>query len=319
MLCLTHEGRPAVHGQIAAFPQVCTQMGPGRSGIAVRFGARPMRSLIFVDCVREEYRHRLQHWLYNTHIPDSISKFTPYCVKYAFYNALPVPPGGERFGTRRMQMTEHYWLINEMLPEMRNNAFGEVMPPEVLRWQGMLPDSDEAIAQMANMTGEEHRSSGGDNGCPPFVFAHVPINWEEDFKGAGRTVKDGPNYRWQFVLRWPCEKTGEKWFHDVMAPYFQNRPEVTRFLSSRIYHDVVGCQFHRLVELWFEGPDEWCTAIEAAKQELAQPEWAKEAPEAAPQAQFPFLKSNFGIVGMFLTDYAASDNMTQFRGNFTMR
>lgn len=38
-------------------------------------------------------------------------------------------------------MTEHYWLINEMLPEMRNNAFGEVMPPEVLRWQGMLPDS----------------------------------------------------------------------------------------------------------------------------------------------------------------------------------
>ena len=107
------------------------------------FEFRPMRSLIFVDCVREEYRHRLQHWLYNTHIPDSISKFTPYCVKYAFYNALPVPPGGERFGTRRMQMTEHYWLINEMLPEMRNNAFGEVMPPEVLRWQGMLPDSDD--------------------------------------------------------------------------------------------------------------------------------------------------------------------------------
>ena len=83
------------------------------------FEFRPMRSLIFVDCVREEYRHRLQHWLYNTHIPDSISKFTPYCVKYAFYNALPVPPGGERFGTRRMQMTEHYWLINEMLPLVR--------------------------------------------------------------------------------------------------------------------------------------------------------------------------------------------------------
>ena len=30
------------------------------------FEFRPMRSLIFVDCVREEYRHRLQHWLYNT-------------------------------------------------------------------------------------------------------------------------------------------------------------------------------------------------------------------------------------------------------------
>ena len=32
------------------------------------FEFRPMRSLIFVDCVREEYRHRLQHWLYNTHL-----------------------------------------------------------------------------------------------------------------------------------------------------------------------------------------------------------------------------------------------------------
>ena len=27
------------------------------------FAPRPMRSLIFVDCVREEYRHRLLHWL----------------------------------------------------------------------------------------------------------------------------------------------------------------------------------------------------------------------------------------------------------------
>ena len=78
---------------------------------------RPMRSVIYVDCVREEYRHRLQHWLYAVHVPDSISKFTPYCTKYAFYNALPTPPEGDRFGTRRMQMTEHYWMVNEMTPE----------------------------------------------------------------------------------------------------------------------------------------------------------------------------------------------------------
>ena len=65
------------------------------------FESRPMRSLIYVDCVREEYRHRLLHWLYAMHVPDSISKFGPYVTKYAFYNALPTPPGGERFGTRR--------------------------------------------------------------------------------------------------------------------------------------------------------------------------------------------------------------------------
>lgn len=273
---------------------------------------RPMRSVIYVDCVREEYRHRLQRWLYAVHVPDSIGKFTPYCTKYAFYNALPTPPEGERFGTRRMQMTEHYWMVNEMTPEMSVNAFTERMPVEVLRWQGMIPDDGADLSHAANMDGDAHRSSGGDNGCPPFVFAHVPMNWEEDYKGKGRTIDDGPNYRWQFVLRWPCEKTGEKWFQEVFVPYFQNRPEVTRFLSSKIYHDVVGCQFHRLVELWFDGPEEWYTAAVEGTKSLEKPEWAQ-------QEQFPFLKSNYNIVGMFLSDMAASDNLTQYRGYITMR
>jgi len=210
-----------------------------------------MRSIIYVDCVREEYCHRLQHWIYYTHVPDSINKFAPYCNKYTFYNALPVPPEGERFGTRRMQMTEHYWMVNEMTPEMSVNSFAERMPPE--------------------------------------------------------------------VLRWPCEKTGEKWFNEVFVPYFQNRPEVNRFVSSRIYHDVVGCQFHRLVEMWFDGPEEWYAAAVEGTKDMARPDWAKEAPDEAPQAKFPFLKPNHYIVGMFLSDMAASDNLTQYRGYLTMR
>lgn len=276
------------------------------------FEYRPMRSVIYADCVREEYRHKLQRWLYSVHIPDSISKFGPYCTKYAFYNALPTPPQGERFGTRRMQMTEHYWMVNEMTPEMSVNAFTERMPVEVLRWQGMIPDDGTDLSHEANMDGDAHRASGGDNGCPPFVFAHVPINWAEDYKGKGRTIDDGPNYRWQFVLRWPCEKTGEKWFHEVFVPYFQNRPEVNRFVSSKIYHDVVGCSFHRLVEMWFDGPEEWYAAAVEGTQNMEAPEWAQEP-------QFPFLKSNYNIVGMFLSDMVSSDNLTQYRGYITMR
>lgn len=272
---------------------------------------RPMRSIIFVDCVREEYRHRLQYWLYSTHIPDSISKFGPYVTKYAFYNALPTPPEGERFGTRRMQMTEHYWLLNEMVPEMKYNIFTERMPVEVLRWQGMIPDDGVDLSQEANMDGDVHRSSGGGD-MPPFVFAHVPLNWEEDYKGAGRTLADGPNYRWQFVVEWPEEDAGEEWFRNVLVPYFTGRKEVNRFVSSKIYHDVVGCKFHRLVELWFDGPEEWYQAAVEGTSNMEKPIWAQ-------QDKFPFLKSNFNIVGMFLTDMATSDNLTQYRGYTTMR
>ncbi|MFQ9915346.1 MAG: hypothetical protein ACLRWQ_02040 [Flavonifractor plautii] len=53
-----------------------------------------MRSVIYVDVCREEYRHRLQHWLYGHHIQDSISNFGPYVTKYAFYNAPACAPGG---------------------------------------------------------------------------------------------------------------------------------------------------------------------------------------------------------------------------------
>ena len=154
------------------------------------FEYRPMRSVIYVDCVREEYRHRLQRWLYAVHVPDSITKFANYCNQYAFYNALPTPPDGERFGTRRMQMTEHYWLVNEMTPEMSVNNFTERMPPEVLRWQGMIPDDDIDLSHAENMDGDAHRKSGGGS-MPPFVFAHVPMNWEEDLKGKGRTIEIG--------------------------------------------------------------------------------------------------------------------------------
>ena len=275
------------------------------------FDYRPMRSVIYVDCVREEYSHRLQHWLYAIHVPDSISKFTPYCNKYAFYNALPTPPEGERFGTRRMQMTEHYWMVNEMTPEMSIDAFTEVMPPEALRWQGTVPDDGSDLSEWAKKDGHAHRKSGGGE-MPPFVFCHVPINWQDDYKGKGRTIADGPNYRWQFVIQWPDEETGEQWFKEVFVPYFQSRLEVNRFVSSRIYQDVLGCKFHRLVEMWFDGPEEWyAAAVEGAK-ELSKPEWAQ-------QEQFPFLKSNYNIVGVFLTDMATSDNLTQYRGYIPMR
>ena len=274
---------------------------------------RPMRSVIYADCVREEYRHRLQRWLYAVHVPDSISKFAPYCNKYTFYNALPTPPEGERFGTRRMQMTEHYWMVNELTPEMSVNVFTERMPVEVLRWQGMIPDDGTDLSHAENMDGDAHRASGGgDTGMPPFVFAHVPINWQEEYKGKGRTIDDGPNYRWQFVVQWPDEEAGEKWFKEVFVPHFRNCGRVNRFVSSKIYQNVAGCKFHRLMEMWFDGPEEWYASAVQGTKALEKPAWAQ-------QEQFPFLKSNYNIVGMFLSDMATSDNLTQYRGYITMR
>ena len=56
-----------------------------------------------------------------------------------------------------MQLTEHYWLINELLPEYKSKTITEYFPTDVLKWQGIIPeeaadrlmDGDEAEAQDA--------------------------------------------------------------------------------------------------------------------------------------------------------------------------
>ena len=134
-------------------------------------------------------------------------------------------------------------------------------------------------------------------------------------KDQGRTVEDGPNYRWQFVMKYPegvSAEEGDKWFYEEVIPKFKDMPEVTRILSSKIIQEVNGCPFHRVVEMWFECPSAWYRcAVENAK-EIKKPSWAK-------YDQFPYLKPKFEIASLFLSDIAESDNYSQYRGYITMR
>ena len=278
-------------------------------------GFEPMRSLIFVDCAKEDYRVKLENWLYKYHVPDSISQFGPYVSKYAFYSALPVPEGGERFGAVRMQLTEHYWLANPNNIALfdHHKALTEYFPPDVLKWQGNLPD--EAF-DCANMEGDDARAVKGDasKGTVPFIFAFVRVWWEEDYKGAGRTIEDGPNFRWLIAVQYPddAKEAGDKWFTEEFIPAFAACEETTRILSSKVIKEADGCEFDRVVEMWFEGPTAWKKAVEQVKTNVRRPQWAE-------TEDFPYLTKSYGITSIFLSDIARSDNMTQYNGYITMR
>ena len=277
------------------------------------FDFKIMRSLIYVGLAKEEYRPKLMRWLYKHHVPDSISTFGPYCTKYAFYQAFPTPPEGERFGARAMQLTEHYWLVDEHMKEMQNRILTEYMPMDVLRWQGCIPDMGDTTENAAS--GDAGRAVGGDNGCPPFVFAFVPINWEDDFKGQGRTVEDGANYRWQFLMQYPesiSKEEGEKWFYDVVVPYFKNCLYVSRFVSSKVALNYGAAAYDRVVEIWYEGEEEWYKSAVEGTKDLPKPEWAQ-------QDHFPFMKPQFNFTSMFLGDMATMDCYSQYHGYITMR
>lgn len=273
---------------------------------------RPMRSMIFTDLAKEQYRHKLLKW-HMLHVEDSIAQFQPYVTKYSFYQALPVPPQGERFGVARFHLCEHYWLCNAFTPEFANKAFAEVMPVEVLKWQNSIPDDD--VADDFNMDGDEFRATSGKKGGRPFVFGFHPLSWEEDLKGKTRTIEDGANYRFIFMIQWPegvSEEDGEKWLREEVFAKWIEMPEVTRLLTSHIYQDVNNCPFSRVVEVWFEGPEEWYSACVKKADEYAKPAFAQ-------TDVFPYLEPCFNFTSIFITDIPYSDNYTQYRGYIPKR
>lgn len=162
--------------------------------------------------------------------------------------------------------------------------------------------------------GEVARASGGDNGCPPFIFAFLPIFWEQDLKGAGRTMVDGPNYRWQFLVSYPegHKEDGDQWMMNEVLPAFAAMPEVTRMMTSKVKKEINNCHMDRCVEMWFDGPEEWyhCAVENAAS--FKKPEWAE-------YDNFPYLRPQFQFASLFLTDIATSDNLKQYRGYLPMR
>lgn len=277
------------------------------------FEFEPMRSLIYVDLAKEEYRHKLLQWLNQYHVPDSISQFEPYVTKYAFYYALPVPPDGKRFGTVKLQLTEHYWLANIFQKDFAVKTFSEYMPKDVLRWQGIIPDTGEEMKE--ELGGDAGRKAGSRDGMPPFIFAFIPVCWEKDFKGSERRMIDGANYRWQFMVSYPdgvSEEEGDKWLYEEIIPAFVEMPETNRILSSRIYPHVNDCPYQRVVEMWFDGPSDWHKAAVEKASNFEKPSWAQ-------QDVFPFLKPRFNISSIFLTDRAYRDNLRQRGGYIAMR
>lgn len=282
------------------------------------FKFEPMRSLIYVDVAKEDYRPKLERWLYKTHVPDSISQFEPYVTKYAFYPSYPCPPEGERFGYVRLQLTEHHWLVNDLDPRLEIKAIAETFPIDVLVWQGNLPETvlqgNTLQMESEGDVGNDARHTNSKEGNP-FIFTFLPMWWEMDIKGKGRTLSDGANFRWNFAISFPksVEKAeGEKWLFEEVLPVFEKAPEVTRILVSRVKKDINNCTMDFVLEIWTANQSEWYkVAVEDTKC-IAKPEWAQ-------QDQFPYLKPYHNIIGACVSDFTMSNNLKNYHGYMPMR
>lgn len=270
----------------------------------------PFRSYI-MNCVREDadlpaaYR-----WLYKYHVPDSISKLRPYCDSYATYRALPVPPGGEDYGAYNWIMTEHHWRYDPSVywgPEGRVNAFQEVFDQEFLTITNQPPAGSL----------RDNVWQGSRDGYHPIVYAAAPLFWEKDFKGAGRTIEDGPNFRWLIVLKYPqgvSREEGDRWFLRELGPALADLPQVNRFVTSAARPDspFIKGTWHRVAELWFDSSREWRQAIVDNAASFPRPDWAV-------YDRFPYLEPYADFTSIFLLDRPESDHLSQYRGYIPTR
>lgn len=279
------------------------------------FKFEPMRSLIYVDVAKEDFRPKLERWLYKTHVPDSISQFEPYVTKYAFYPSYPIPPQGERFGYAKMQLTEHHWLVSDLDPRLGIKAIAETFPMDVLVWQGNIPEAAVMSHQLGEGdTGNAARQTNVAEGHP-FIFAFLPMWWEEDIKGKGRNIEDGANYRWNVAIGFPegvDKAEGEKWLREEVLPVFQNAPECTRILLSKVKKDINGCVMDFVLEFWFENQSGWYKVAVDGTKDLAKPAWAQ-------QDAFPFLKPYHNICSVCVSDFTMSNNLRNYHGYYSMR
>ena len=97
-----------------------------------------------------------------------------------------------------------------------------------------------------------------------------------------------------------------------MFAKFVEMPEVTRILTSHIIQEVNNCPFQRVVEMWFEGPEEWYEACVVKAKDIKKPDFAQ-------NDKFPYLEPSFNFTSIFITDIPYSDNLTQYRGYIAKR
>lgn len=280
------------------------------------FKFEPMRSLIYVNVAKEDYRPKLAHWLYSTHIPESISQFEPYVTKYAFYPSYRQPEGAESYGYAKFQLTEHHWLVSDLDPRLGIKALAETFPLDVLVWQGNLPEAALGGGQMEaeGDAGNAARQTNDAEGNP-FIFAFLPMWWEKDIKGKGRTISDGPNYRFNMAVGFPegvDKAEGEKWLFEEVVPVLEAAPECTRVLASAVKKDINGCVMDWVFEIWFDCESDWQKVMVEDMKAVRKPEWAM-------TDTFPYLKPRHNVISCAVGDYTPFNNLTNYRGYITMR
>lgn len=257
-----------------------------------------IRSYLVLNLSSWDYLPLMDRWLYKDHAMETMNQVGPILTRYATYNAVPPPQGGEDFGYYNWRMTEHWWTESPFRKGVmgHGSALAEVWPTAYAEALGIG-------------RGEQQRGKKWGTKSPTFIF--VPYRPTEDFKGSKLTINDGTIIRWVTVFKYPEGVTmdqGDDWYINVHAPEVIKQPGLKRFFS---FHAVdptsrVG-PFQRVSELWYENHSAWRKNVIESPPEYTPPEWAR-------YDRYPFLEPDKDFVSTFLLERPECDFLRDYRG-----
>jgi len=193
---------------------------------------------------------KMNRWLFKDHAPDTVSQNGPILQRYTTYRALPIPRGGELYGAYNWRMTEHYW---------REDPFGEKQLEHGTALQEIWCEGyNEAVGNPAETDQRADWRANDPKAHPPaFVFCnHRP---DDDFKGAGITVAQGPFYRFVVTFKYPdgvSDEAGEEWLYQKFVPEVCKQKDLLRFFSYKAIPPITS-PFKRVMELWYKDSNTW--------------------------------------------------------------
>ncbi len=260
-----------------------------------------LRSYLLVNLIDpDEYLPEMERWLYRDHAPDTLSQLAPILDRYVTYRAVPEPKGSSKFCVYNWRMTEHWWKEIPFHGVMEHgSALSEIWAKNYHKAVG-LPQ------------GEAARTAKWEAKAPAFIFVTPRIN--NDFKGNGLTLNDGPFLRWVTVFKYPegvSVQEGDDWYLNIHAKEVAEQPELKRFFSfSAIEPSSMVGPFKRVSELWYANGNAWRKAVVESNRKYTQPAWAK-------YDQYPFLEPGVDFVSIFLLERPECDFLRDYRGYLT--
>lgn len=250
-----------------------------------------IRSIVVHD-IPIDHVAGMERWYFRDHAPEIARRYGPWLTRHESFLPVDAPADARAYGFFNWRVTDGWW--RELPLAGPRGTFSFTVPPVT----------------------------------PTVATCFIPAQPTEDFLGWENQPHERDVLRWFILMRYPegvSRADGDAWFLNVHAPEVARQPGLHRFFSYRVIdehaplpgtwpsHAIEDVKrtllphWDRVVELWYEGFDDWRRAVISEPPAYTPPPWAN-------SGRYPFLEPRKEFVSSFLLERPTDEFLRDSRG-----